>query len=140
MKRTQEIDSHIHESATSKEAINTLKAQIAGFKEGWRKGSLAAKKRLFRAIIERLDVSPGVLGVCRPYPLGSEKKRSEADLKSKKAVGNFVIPTALSDVDLKNGVRCLKQSRTFSSTKTINHFERAANPALSERVFPPRKI
>ena len=106
VKRDQEIDARIQKSVSTKESIDNLNGQIIEFKNGWRKGSLAAKKRLLRAIIERLEVRPDALGVY--YLIPSEQPSEEAgrvvDFKIKKAAENFVVPAAFFDVDVKNGV------------------------------------
>ncbi|MBI2606461.1 MAG: recombinase family protein [Deltaproteobacteria bacterium] len=105
-KRIHEIEARIQKSASAKEAMDNLNGQIVEFKNGWRKGSLAAKKRLLRAIVERMEVRPGVLGVY--YLVLSDHCSEESGGKvyrpEFKTKGNSVIPAATFDVDVKNGV------------------------------------
>ncbi|HCM39877.1 MAG TPA: hypothetical protein DIS93_07900 [Bdellovibrionales bacterium] len=119
--RKQEVEARIERSSSLKEALDGLKERIAEFKAGWRKGTLAQKKRLLRAIFDRLEVMPGSLGV---YYLVPSEQVSEGPggsgawpsatlskeiagiqtVKTPKAAGNFVSPTALGSSITKFGV------------------------------------
>lgn len=121
MHRLGEVEERISRADDRKEAIERIETRVLEFKAGWRKGSLAQKKRLIRALIERIEVRPGALGlfylvreddmtdgngakVHRPAFKPQKEALDRPDLQNKKAVGNFVIPAASFDVDDKIGV------------------------------------
>ena len=119
--RLAEIDHRKERAANSKKAVTELEDRIIEFKAGWTKGTFAQKKRLIRAIIERLEVSPGLLGlfylvpqdedtqgpkapVLRPNFSATNSAPVAGEVQNKKAAGNYVFPAALgSSIDF-NGV------------------------------------
>jgi site-specific DNA recombinase len=119
--RFQEIEGRLQQSDRKKVAMERIETRAQEFKAGWRKGTLAQKKRLIRGLIEEIQVRPGVFDlyflvheddpaidpkakVLRPSFTPQKTFAESADAQNKKAVGNSVIPTAFFDVDVKNGV------------------------------------
>jgi hypothetical protein len=155
--RLTEIDHRKERASNSKKAVTELEDRIVEFKAGWTKGTFAQKKRLIRAIIDRLEVSPGLLGLFYLVPQDEEAQGPKApvlrpdfdatnstptagEVQNKKAAGNSVIPAALgSSIDL-NGVQISKHRFGFYLPEIVNRFEHPANPALSQRKLPPAKV
>jgi site-specific DNA recombinase len=110
--RLTEIDHRKERASQSKKAVTELEDRIVEFKAGWTKGTFAQKKRLIRAIIDRLEVSPGLLGLFYLVPQDEETQGPKApvlrpdfsttnstqiaeEVQNKKAAGNHVFPAAL---------------------------------------------
>lgn len=104
-----------------REACRSLENRVLEFKGGWKKGSLAEKKRLLRAVIDRIEVNLGFLGVhylvpeiiadrdqgiTLLKPKGSDSKEfgKTEEVKIKKAAGNSVFPAAFGSSIDKIGV------------------------------------
>jgi site-specific DNA recombinase len=121
LKRVTDIDQRKETASNSKKAVTELEDRIVEFKAGWTKGTFAQKKRLIRAIIDRLEVSPGLLGLFYLVPQDEETQGPQAPIlrpdfakansfqetlqvQNKKAAGNLVIPAALGSSINFNGV------------------------------------
>ncbi len=147
--RLAEIDQRKERASNSKKAVTEIEDRIVEFQAGWNKGTLATKKRLIRAIIDRLEVSPGLLGLYYLVPQDGEGQGPQApvlrpdfakansmsaisEVQNKKAAGNSVIPAALGSCIKFNGVTdWSKVEPIFIPIQTLvkSKFSSTSNPA-----------